>query len=141
MKVLGLNFRKINVERLADSMADLKIKTNMDILDISPTKASFIETKEEFIIVKFTYSINYEPEYAKVELNGNILLSDESKAIQEILKNWKDKKLTEDFRIFVLNLILKKSTLKALELEEELNLPLHMPMPSLRKENKQSKDK
>jgi len=38
--------------------------------------------------------------------------------------------------VFLFNIILKKSTLKALQIEEELNIPLHMQLPSLKKQEK-----
>jgi len=80
--------------------------------------------------------VDYSPGFAKGELEGKILIAVDPKIAKEILKQWKKKKMPEDFRLLLFNVILKKSSLKALYLEEELNLPLHMPMPSFKKENK-----
>ena len=51
------------------------------------------------------------------------------------------KNLPEEFRLSVFNLILKKSSLKALQLEEELNIPLHIAMPFLKAQDKSQDSK
>ena len=58
---------------------------------------------------------------------------------KEIIGSWKNKEISEEFRFFCLNIVLKKATLKALELEDDLNLPLHIQFPSFRKKEKESK--
>ena len=60
----------------------------------------------------------------------------DSKIAEEVIKQWKTKNIPEDFRVFLYNFILKKSNIKAFQFEEELNLPLHIPLPSVRKEEK-----
>ena len=135
MRVIGFNFTKISIENLKQITKGFKINTEIDVPEIKSVnlKASPIKTKDEPIEVKFIYSVNYEPDFVKVRLEGNILFSIDSKTAKEILKQWKSKKMPEDFRLLLFNVILKKSTLKALYLEDELNLPLHTPMPSFKK--------
>ncbi len=133
MKVLGFNFNKISIERFPKKAEGLKINTDISILGIDSVNSDLFKTKEEFLDVRFSYKINYDPDYAKVEFLGDIIVSLDSKDAKEVLKEWKDKKFPEDFKIFVFNVILKKSNLKALELEDEMNLPLHLPLPSLKK--------
>lgn len=133
MKVLGFNFNKIGIERFPKKAEGIKINTDISILEITSVNADMFKTKEEFLDVRFSYNINYDPEYAKVEFLGDLVVSLDSKDAKEVLKEWKDKKFPEDFKIFVFNVILKKSNLKALELEDEMNLPLHLPLPSLKK--------
>jgi hypothetical protein len=139
MRVLGFNFTKINVERLKDVIASsekLKISTQIDVPELKEVKTDILRTKEEILAAKFVYGVNYDPDFAKIELEGKILLALDPKTAKEVLKQWKKKKMSEDFRIFLFNIILRKSSLKALDLEEELNLPLHMPMPSFKKGGK-----
>jgi len=135
MKVLGFNFSKVSVEKFPNNskIEDIKLNTNIDILDIKPVKADMLKTKEELVGVKFSYNIKYDPNYAKIEFSGDILLSLDSKMAKDVLREWKDKKFPEEFQIFVYNIILRKSNIKALELEDEMNLPLHFPLPSLKK--------
>lgn len=133
MKVVGFNFTKISVEKLKESISDLKIKTGIEVPEINQVKANILKGKEELIEVKFTYNVNYTPDIAKIELEGGIVFSLEPKLAKEVLKDWKKKKVNEDFKIGLFNIISRKSSLKALELEDELNLPLHIPMPSFKR--------
>ncbi|GAG20549.1 unnamed protein product, partial [marine sediment metagenome] len=63
------------------------------------------------------------------------------KIAKDILKEWNDKKMSEDFRITLFNIILRKSNLKAIQLEDEMNLPIHIQLPSLKKEDQVSEKK
>jgi len=136
MKSVGFNFNKISIEKFSDNFENLKIDTKIDILKIKEIKSDFIKPEEKLIMVEFTYIINYEPKITKIEFSGNILLTDKPKIIKEIVKKWKNKKMSEDLRINLFNLILRKSNLKAMQLEDEINLPLHIPLPLLKKQKK-----
>lgn len=139
MRIIGFNFTKISVEKLkepSELKEQLKINTQIDVPELTEVKSHLLKTKEEIIGAKFTYGVDYNPDFAKIELEGRILVAVEPKVAKEIFKQWKKKKMPEDFRLFLFNVVLKKSSLKALYLEEELNLPLHMPMPSFKKEQK-----
>lgn len=140
MRIIGFNFTKISIEKtkeLSGVIEKLSTNTKIDLPEIREIKSDILKTKDELLGISFAYHVEYEPKVAKINLEGKILLSADSKTIKEILKQWKKKNMPEDFRLLVFNTILKKSTLKALHLEEELNLPLHMPMPSFRKEEKE----
>ncbi len=135
MRAIGFSFKKINIEKLpSNSLDDVKVNANIDISEISSVKPTdILKPKEDLIAVKFTYTVTYDPDYAKLVFSGDIILEIEPKMAKEILKSWKDKDMPEDFRVFIFNIILRKSNLKALELEDEMNLPLHIPMPSIQK--------
>jgi hypothetical protein len=140
MKVIGFNFIKVNAERYAKfNLENLKINAKMDISSIESLKSTLLNTGEDIIGVEFVYSLQYEPDSAKIELAGNVICSLEPKLAKEILKEWKDKNIPEDFKMMIFNLILKKASLKSLELEDELGLPYHIPLPSLKKGNNQNK--
>lgn len=135
MKIAGLNFTKINAEKMSfEEIKDIKIDTNIDILDVKSAKTDIFKTKDEFLIINFIFIVDYIPKYAKVELEGQLIVTVDSKQTKEILKQWKDKKLPEEFRFPIFNFILRKSNLKALYIEENLNLPPHVPLPSLKKQ-------
>ncbi len=139
MKILGFNFVKISAERITNDFKDTKINTNIDVSDVSEVKSDIFDNKEKIITIKFVNTLDYEPGIAKLELVGNILLSVDKSTFEEVLKEWKKKTLPNEFRLKVFNLILRKSSLKSLQLEEELNLPLHMPMPHLKSSNDRGK--
>jgi hypothetical protein len=139
MRLIGFNFKKINAEKLSENAQNLKINTGIDISEIREVKSTFFKTKEEMIAVSFDYNISYEPGFAKLNFAGNVLLGVDPKKSKEILKMWKEEKVPEDFRLAVFNIILKKSSLRALQLGEEMNLPPHFPLPSI-KFNKDSEE-
>lgn len=132
MKLLGFNFTKIQVEKSKDSVENLKIGTRIDISEIKEAKTGILKTKDEILAIKFKYGLDYEPGMAKLDLEGNLIISLESKEARGVLKQWKDKKMPENFRMPLFNLILRKSSLKALQFEEELNLPIHIQLPTLK---------
>ncbi len=136
MKFLGFSFSKISIERIKDSLnpsENLKISSSINLLDVREIKEHLLNTPDVVFEADFSYIVEYSPEVAKISINGKTLFSVEQKQAKEIIQNWKKKELPDDFRIPLFNVILKKSNLKALSLEEELNLPLHIPFPSLQK--------
>jgi len=133
MRVIGFNFTKISIEKLKEITEVPKVKTEINIPEIKGVKSTILKTKEEIIEAKFEYIVNYEPESAKINIEGRALLSVDPKIARDILKQWKKKKMPEEFRMLLFNVVMRKSALKALLLEDELNLPLHTPLPSLRR--------
>ena len=132
MKVVGFNFNKLSVEKTSSNFDKLNINTNIDLTDVKTIKSEVIQTKEELIQVSFSYSINYSPDIAKINLSGVLLIMVDSKTSKEFLDQWKDNKFPEEHRLFLFNVILRKSNLKALQLEDEMDLPLHIPLPSVK---------
>ncbi|OGJ13386.1 hypothetical protein A3K82_00665 [Candidatus Pacearchaeota archaeon RBG_19FT_COMBO_34_9] len=140
MKIVGFNFTKISVERLKDKIESLKFNTKIDLSSIESLKSDLFRAKEEFLKINFSYLITYEPEIAKLEFIGTLILAVEPKIAKEILKGWEDKKTSEEFKLFVFNIIFKKANIKALQFEDELNLPPHIPLPSINKGNAKKED-
>jgi len=136
MKIIGFSFTKISVEKFNEINKELKVNTNIDISTIKKLKSNILKTKEELLGVNFIFTVSYEPNFAKIITKGNLIVSVEPKLLKEILKQWENKKMPEDFKISLFNIILRKSSLKTFQLEDEMNLPLHLPMGSFRKEDK-----
>jgi len=132
MRVIGFNFDKISAEKLKDRTEKLNIKTNIDISEIKQIKSDILKTKEDIVQAKFSYTVRYEPGYANIDLKGTVLLSLEEKQTKEVLKEWKKKQMPEGFRTVLFNIIMRKASLRSLHLEDELNLPLHLPLPTLK---------
>ena len=132
MKIIGFNFDKIHIEKISDTRKDLKINTNVDITDVKSSKQKLFQTKEEVIEIKFSYEVDYSPDIAKISLSGHIVLLIDSKTAKNFVKEWKNKKLPEEHRLIIFNVIMKKSNLKAIQLEDEMNLPLHISLPSVK---------
>ena len=134
MRVVGFNFTKISIEKLKAEAENIKINTDISVSEIKQAKSGVFKTKEDLLEAKFSYNVNYDPGFVEVGLDGRVLLAVEPRVAKEVLKQWKKKKMPEDFKMLLFNMILRKSTLKALNLEDEMNLPLHLPLPSLKKQ-------
>lgn len=133
MRLLGFNLTKISAEKFSSNLANLKIETKIDIKNILETKQDFIKVKEDMVAVNFSYDIDYKENIAKIILEGSLLLSLDSKTFKEVIKQWKDKKMPPEFNIALFNIIMKKSSLKALDIEELFGLPFHIQFPTIRK--------
>ena len=134
MRVMGFTFTKISIETFKEEYKDLKINTEIDFPEIKEVKQSILKTKEDILEVYFEYKVKYNPEIAIVEFKGKTLLALDPKLAKDVLKQWKKKKMPEEFRLFLFNVILRKATPKAIGLEDEINVPIHMPMPSFRRQ-------
>lgn len=137
MKLIGFHFTKMDLEKKSDDLKDLKINTEINILDVNEAKNSIFSSQDSLIIIKFEYVINYDKDIASLKFYGNLISSMESKKAKEVLKQWEDKKLPSDFRLNIFNVILKKASLKALQFEEEFNLPSHIPLPSFKSQDEE----
>jgi hypothetical protein len=131
MKFAGFSFNKISAERLSGVSDKLKVNTKIDILKIDKFNSPTFE--KDLLNIDFSYTLEYDPKFANLEFKGSILFYADPEEIKELLKDWKNQKLSEDFQTLVFNLVLKKTNVKALELEDELNLPFHIVMPTLKK--------
>ena len=118
---------------------EISINSNVDIEDIGEINEDILKSQEKPIKINFIYLVKYEPELAKIDLKGTIILSLDEQQAKDVLKDWKKKKISDEFRNIIFNIILRKATIKALELEDEMNLPSHMPMPVIGKENVEEK--
>ena len=136
MRFIAINYSKISIEKKSNDLKNLKIATGLDIKSIEAAKPGVFQSEESFLNVSFKYYIDYKEEIAKIEMEGNMLWATDSKGAKEILKAWENKKLDDNLKIKLLNVILIKANIKAIQLEEEMNLPIHFRMPTINSEKK-----
>lgn len=129
MKIIGFTLNKINAEKIKPIKGKLEIKSGINVDDIVKAEASVSD--KSALKIDFTFKIEYEPEYGKLELKGSIVLLDEKDESKDILKDWKKKKFDHTMKIGLFNFIMERCNLKTLQLEEELGLPFHIPFPKL----------
>src|SRR3989339_644901 len=101
MKLIGFNFSKISINKESDNFKGLKINTNINIQEIKEIKTNILKGKEEILGVKFNYLLNYEPNIAIIEFEGNILIETDVESMKDIIRKWGTKKISEDFKICV----------------------------------------
>jgi len=129
MKIIGFNLLKVSIERKEKLEGELKIDQNIDIKDVTKEKVPI--STDEALRVKFGFVINYSNDSAKVEFEGFLILLPDNKEMKEFLDSWKDKQIPEKSKMPLFNFIMNKCNVKALSLEDDLSLPIHLPMPRL----------
>jgi hypothetical protein len=132
MPIIGLNINKIDAEKINRITGKVEIKNNLSIYGVEQEKLN-LSKSEEVLKFKFKYKIGYEPKVGKIELEGYVLYMEDPNQIKEILKNWeKDKKLQPELTTMILNTILTKCNIKILNLSQEINLPPHIRLPTVK---------
>ena len=128
ISLLGFNFTKISAQRYPDFKGKLEVKPKINIASIEKHELNLI--KQDAVKVKFSFGINYK-DLADIDLDGEVILKTDASTQKEILSGWKDKKLDSEVQSIILNLIMQKASIRAIELEEEMNLPIHIKIPRL----------
>ncbi|MFH1358901.1 MAG: hypothetical protein ABIH37_03380 [archaeon] len=139
MRIIGFNLTKILIEKEDKPKEKLQVNQNINIKDVSEEEIPI--SKDKAVRIKFNLIINYSEEYAKVEIEGSVLTLPEKEELKSFLDSWKDKKIPEGTRIPLFNFIMNKCNVKALYLEDEMGLPLHIPMPRISSETPTSSTK
>lgn len=127
--IIGFNLNKISVEKVPPKGPTPieKVNTKTDISGISEEKINIKDkTSLQF---DFGFTVNYEKDIAKIRFEGNVLYLTDPKEAKEALDAWKKKEIPKELRVKILNAILSKCNIKALALEEDMNLPPHFPLP------------
>ncbi len=133
IKLGAFRLLKQSVERTEDFKGQLKITPNINIKSIEKFKSE--NSKQESIKVDFKFEVDYNG-LGNVSLEGRMFLIADSKIIKEVVDGWKDKKLDNEVNLVILNVIMQKASVKALELEDEIGLPFHVQLPRLQLGNK-----
>lgn len=129
MRIIGFNLTKILIEKEEKSPEKVQINQNINIKEIVKEKIPISDL--EVLRISFNLSIDYNEKYAKLEFNGNIIIIPEEEEMKKLLESWKNKKIPDQTKIIIFNFIMNKCNIKALYLEDELNLPYHIPMPRI----------
>jgi hypothetical protein len=129
MKIIGFDLSKILVQKKESAQGKIEVNQNIDIKDIKKDKIPISD--DEVLKIEFSLQIEYSGDLAKLEFAGSLIIIPDKEESKEILKSWKDKKIPDKMRIPIFNFIMSKCNVKALSLEDDLNLPYHVPMPRL----------
>lgn len=134
MPIVGFNFSKISAEKKNQIKKETQIKINskLAITDLKKEELPTGKTKSEGLKLDFEFSLDYQPDIALIQITGFIYYLDDPNVIKDVVKGWsKNKSIPIEIKQQVLNTIILKSTIRALSLEQEINVPPHMPFPSV----------
>jgi len=137
MNIIGFFFSKVHAHKSVAFKKGLAKTTNIDVINIEEQESPF-NTKDAVLKINFRYQVIYaEPSSKKEESPGEVtlegvttmMMSDEES--KELLKEWKKKEVPTKVKQGLFNFILRKCSPKALEMEDEVQLPYHIPLPQV----------
>lgn len=134
MTIVGFNYEKLSVEKKEESIkkgSDIRVTYNVSIKDMQDYELK-LQDKQKALKFVFEFSIKYTPEIGTLDMGGSIIYTEDKDKIKEIKKHWEDQKdVPDDLKSQLINLIFRRSNIKALLLSQEVNLPPHIPMPKI----------
>lgn len=132
MPIVGFNFESVSVEKSKPVEAKMQIKSDVHISNIKEEKLPTGKTKTDGLKFNFEFNIAYEPGIGNINLKGHIFYMDDPKELKNIIQTWKkDKKISPQLTAQIINTVLFRSSIKALSLAQDVNLPPHIRLPQI----------
>jgi|TARA_Y100000310_G_scaffold338661_1_gene428998 hypothetical protein len=129
--IIGFHFTKILIEQQNQLKGKVGISNGVDITNITEQKYS-LKNKQKALTFQFTFTVDYKKDIGNITLNGDVMYLLNEKRYKQVLDLWKkNKKIPPEESMIILNRVLHKCNIKALELSQELNLPPHIPLPKV----------
>lgn len=132
MPIVGFNFTNMQAKKASLINKQIKIISNCSITNLKEEKLPTGKTKTDGLRFEFKFHIKYEPKFGEILLEGYIFYMEDPKILKGIMSQWKkDKSLSKDIMTLIINTILLRSTVRALNLAQTINLPPHIPLPAV----------
>lgn len=132
MSILGISFTKLGVEKTGSLQGAVNVQSNANIVSVDKLEINIGTKKQEVLKFVFNFVSIYQPNIAKISIDGELLWLDKPEEVEKLSKSWKkDKKIPNEVMSPVLNSVLAKSNIEALILSRELNLPPPIPLPKV----------
>jgi len=125
MPITNIYFERIEASRKRKIKAKIKANASLTFKDVE--ESAELDNKK-VLLFPFEFSLSYEEE-AKINLAGYVVYIEDKKKAEKLKKDWRKNK---EFMKQLYNYALLKCNLKALLLEDQLGLPLHLPMPRIK---------
>ena len=132
MSIVGFNFTKINAQKNNSYVGQVMIKNNITLKDVVEAKMGLAGGNKGALKVDFSFSSIFDPNFASIVLDGEVLLLEDSKKVQEVIDGWKkSKSFPREVAEPLMNHILDRCNVQALLLSKDLNLPSPVPLPKV----------
>jgi hypothetical protein len=127
IKLINSKITEIKAKRNTEFSGKLELKSNINIKSVEKIKEA-----KDILRIEYIFNINYS-ELGKITIEGLLFLKGDKDTINNIIKKQEEKDYDSEEFIFIMNTVMQKASLKALQLEEELDLPIHIKLPSFSK--------
>jgi hypothetical protein len=135
MNIVSLNFSGINANRQSAIRGGVSIKNNIKIDSVEVANIGLDSTRQAFKAL-FTFTTEYSPNFALIEIKGDVLMLGLPDEVKGILSMWdKEKKLEPEIGKAILNSVMNRCSLEVILLSKELGLPSPIPLPTIRDED------
>ena len=147
MKILGFAFTKIHADKKTKFDMRSNKSINIDFLNITKENIDIVKSDAVYNI-NFGYNISYlEPnskkdnKQAEIILEGVLTVDLDKTEDKDFSKTYKKKEMNNQLKELIFNFLLRKCSPRAVELEDQLNLPLHITIPQVKIGNTNESDR
>ncbi len=124
MPVIGLSLNSINAKKFEEISGQVKINSNMNIIEVKEQVLPVLRATG--LAIDFEFKTKYldekDREKADISIDGTVIVMEEER--EKILKDWKkDKKLPDELKYQVIQVVSDKCSKKAIAISDDLQLP------------------
>ncbi|MEK6842455.1 MAG: hypothetical protein AABX84_01455 [Nanoarchaeota archaeon] len=130
MKYVGFKLSKVEAERFeGNPSGNINVNSNFNL---GKSKKEDLKDKRTVFGFDFTYMIKYE-EFATLSFKGVVFIELEQED-RNLIKQLESSETIKDndLRKFILDIVLAKTHVESLHLEERLGLPFHIQSPRVK---------
>ena len=141
MAVVGYNFTKITAEKNTQPKGNIKVRSNISIVDVNSATLSISNEANGTLRINFLFTTSYGQDVGKIVIEGDVLFMNKKEVTDEVYKKWQEtKKLDDKVAVEVLNNVLFNCNLKALNLSHDLGLPSPVQFPKVVMKDKEGNE-
>lgn len=130
MSIIGFNFTKMSAEKMEATKAKISIKNSINITKVEDTSISLGDKGQKGMKITFSYILDYQPNFGKIELGCNFIMMEEAQVVDKAIEAWMNKKpLTKEIMEKLTNYAMSKCAIQSLILAKEVNLPSAIKLP------------
>jgi hypothetical protein len=134
MNIINISFTAINANRQAAPRGNVSISNDIKVESVEETKLGAGDARQAYKVM-FSFKTQYIPNFAVIELKGEVLILDSAEEVSKMMTQWnKDKKLDVNSARTILNNVMNRCALEVILLSRELGLPSPIPLPSIKAE-------
>jgi hypothetical protein len=132
MNIINISFTSINANRQTAPRGNVSISNNVKVESVEETKLGAGDARQAYKVL-FSFKTQYMPNFATIDLKGEVLVLDSSDEVEKMMNQWnKEKKLDVNAARIILNNVMNRCSLEVILLSRELGLPSPIPLPSIK---------
>jgi len=139
MNIINIGFTGINASRQNAPRGNISVSNNVKIDSVEETKMGIGESRQAYKVL-FSFKTQYMPNFASIELKGEVLILDSAEEVSKAMDLWnKSKKLDVNAARAIVNAVMNRCSLEVILLSREIGLPSPIPLPSLKVQGAEGK--